>query len=660
MYGVNYAWVLDARPTNGGVEVLSVGDDGALNRSLVRTTFPLYILPKEVDPNRLAEDMMNYPGVVRAVTQDWFIPPWYSTKATVVKAEVADLRTWHVIRRRTEALNIGDVVNTYPHPLTQALLDAGMNPCSLIDLDTLRTVEDLNDPTYPTPTLNVLELILEDWAGPIDCSEGIPDRFVLRFNGEVIEEGPLRDLSGYADMFRKAHVLTYSGDLRVITEIVPEAKDVPVKVKATNNLVGIHGLIEWCRISWVPLSDVEGSPIGKVLTTVEGLEALRRRYLIPERPARAEVLRPLNELASVDRGGLVLTPEPGVYFNVAQLDFNSLYPTIIAKHNISPETVNRPRCRRYFTVPEVGHRVCLDKEGLVASVLNKLVKRRATIKEAMKHLPKNSRLRNVLDERQSALKWVMVASFGYLGYRNSRFGRIDAYESVTALARHIANLAITIAESLGFKVIHVLVDSVFVTKDGATEDDYVELAKAIEAATGIRMKLEAVYDWVVFPPTREGAGAPNKYFGRLRNGEIKAKGVWSISKTYPRIVRMAAEDAVRVLARARTPKEFAVALRDAVNAIQNWARKVMENDVLPELLVIERKLRKVPLDSTRPHVRAARTVNASPGTIVRYVMAATPYSVAVGFHGYSRAYYARKLANLAESFKKLEQYLLNN
>ncbi len=40
----------------------------------------------------------------------------------------------------------------------------------------------------------------------------------------------------------------------------------------------------------------------------------------------------------------------------------------------------------------------------------------------------------IYKERQNALKWMLVTCFGYLGYKNARFGRIEAHEAVTAHA----------------------------------------------------------------------------------------------------------------------------------------------------------------------------------------------------------------------------------
>ena len=46
-----------------------------------------------------------------------------------------------------------------------------------------------------------------------------------------------------------------------------------------------------------------------------------------------------------DRGGLYLDSKPGIYTDVIELDFASLFPSIIATRNISPETLNCACCQ---------------------------------------------------------------------------------------------------------------------------------------------------------------------------------------------------------------------------------------------------------------------------------------------------------------------------
>ena len=61
-------------------------------------------------------------------------------------------------------------------------------------------------------------------------------------------------------------------------------------------------------------------------------------------------------------------------------------------------------------------------------------------------------------ERQTALKWMLVTCFGYLGYKNARFGRIEAHEAVTAHGRDKLLTAKEISEAAGYTVLHGLTD----------------------------------------------------------------------------------------------------------------------------------------------------------------------------------------------------------
>ncbi|HDN74338.1 MAG TPA: hypothetical protein ENG16_04885 [Archaeoglobus sp.] len=59
-----------------------------------------------------------------------------------------------------------------------------------------------------------------------------------------------------------------------------------------------------------------------------------------------------------------------------------------------------------------------------------------------------------------------MTCFGYLGYRNARFGKVDAHIAVCAFARDTLLKAAHIAEENGFETIHGIVDSLWLRKDG--------------------------------------------------------------------------------------------------------------------------------------------------------------------------------------------------
>jgi len=127
----------------------------------------------------------------------------------------------------------------------------------------------------------------------------------------------------------------------------------------------------------------------------------------------------------------------------------------------------------------------------------------------------------------SAHKWLLVTCFGYLGYKNARFGRIEAHESVNAYSRDAILRAKEIAESHGYLFIHAIVDCMWLKKNGATEQDYEALAKEVAAAVGIDISLDGIYHWILFPSSKMDPLVPtaNRYVGWYTNNEIKIRGI---------------------------------------------------------------------------------------------------------------------------------------
>ena len=105
------------------------------------------------------------------------------------------------------------------------------------------------------------------------------------------------------------------------------------------------------------------------------------------------------------------------------------------------------------------------------------------------------------------LKWLLVTCFGYTGYRNARFGRIECHESICAWSRDILLESKRMAEEDGWECLHAIVDSIWlVDVKGRTESEQVEsietLMLRIEASSGIPIELEDIYDWIAFVPNR--------------------------------------------------------------------------------------------------------------------------------------------------------------
>jgi DNA polymerase-2 len=229
---------------------------------------------------------------------------------------------------------------------------------------------------------------------------------------------------------------------------------------------------------------------------------------------------------------MILEPRIGVHERVAELDFVSLYPSIMEKMNISAETVFCQCCPDSdLLVPELNsYYRCEKRKGLVPTALKILLIKRKIYKR-LRNSVTDTKLKRVYDARQNALKWVLVTSFGYLGFNNAKFGRIDAHIAVCAFDRQVLIRTMRIAERHGFKVLHAIVDSIWIqkrnTQNHANQDDYNILKKDIEKESGFDIAFEGIYKWIAFVPSKSSdiVGVPNRYFGVFEDGTLKLRGI---------------------------------------------------------------------------------------------------------------------------------------
>jgi DNA polymerase-2 len=107
---------------------------------------------------------------------------------------------------------------------------------------------------------------------------------------------------------------------------------------------GLTGLMQIARIGQMPLQQAARCSPGTLITSMQLSRAVGDGILIPWRKAEPEHFKTAGELLTVDKGGLTFMPPIGLHTEVAEVDFASMYPTIMAFHNISPETVNCTCC----------------------------------------------------------------------------------------------------------------------------------------------------------------------------------------------------------------------------------------------------------------------------------------------------------------------------
>jgi len=388
----------------------------------------------------------------------------------------------------------------------------------------------------------------------------------------------------------------------------------------------VAGLLELSRLSKVPVQKMARTSPGSAISMMQLDRALTDGILVPWKKGEPERWKTAWDLLVADKGGLVYQPITGLYESVAEIDFASMYPAMMVHHNISPETVDCACCPDN-AAPEIGYSTCRRRDGLVTRTLRPILTRRQALKRLRNGASGAARVR--YDHRQNALKWILVTCFGYLGYKNARFGRIEAHETVTAYAREKLLTARTLVESRGFRVLHAIVDSMWIVKAGATEAEILDLCRAIREAVGIDINLEGIYKWVSFLPSRvkPAVSVANRYLGAFRSGELKLRGIDLRRSDTPPLVAEAQQRMVEVLARADDLTGFAARIPEVLEIFVEYAWRLREGQVRMEDLTIKRTVSKEAGEyKTNSQIGVAsrqmadRGVAVYPGERVRYVI----------------------------------------
>ena len=345
---------------------------------------------------------------------------------------------------------------------------------------------------------------------------------------------------------------------------------------------GLDGVFELSRSCCLSVQSVARNSIGGVMASLEDLVAFRRNIAIPMEGDQPEFFKSVLSLIRSDRGGLVMNPSVGIHEDVMEIDFTSLYPSLIAIRNISSETVSPEAMEGDIKVPDLGLGIASNRFGVVSDAVAFMLRRRL----AYSHL--SSVEDDVYDRRQKAMKLILCSAFGYLGFRKAKFGRVEAHMATTAFAREALLKVIGLAESMGFKVIHAIVDAIWVRGEADRE----LLVRRMSETVGVPAKLKVNYRWVAFLRSRVNPNVPvpTRYFGVTKDGGIKVRGIEARRNDTPPFVAVSQLSMLESMAGAPLSK----APEAAIETLRSNLRRLREGDVRPESLVIRKKLSRSP------------------------------------------------------------------
>ena len=362
--------------------------------------------------------------------------------------------------------------------------------------------------------------------------------------------------------------------------------------------LGIAGLDEKSKFASLPIGVVAAWGPARTIDSRQCYEAVRIGILIPSTKAGTggNVLT-AKEISYTDRGALILSPQTGLHENVGELDFESLFPNVLVKHNISYETV-------------AASGIIQSTRGFLIELVEQSIQRRLTFKHAKERFSEGTRERRECEQRELLLKKLLVSLYGYSCSDLNRFGNVFVYLEINRIAREIIIDAMNIAMKDGFRVIYLDTDSIFVERQNATREDFEKLAEKITRTLQFEISLTNHYRYLVLlmqeaDPEIEAA---RRFYGKLTNGKVHYRGIELRRHDYPPFMKRFQEQLLNILLSA--DKASDVQKRQLPKAVEFTAQMVDElrlGNVPLSDLVISKVLRMPPekYRSLFPHVTAA-------------------------------------------------------
>jgi DNA polymerase II len=332
------------------------------------------------------------------------------------------------------------------------------------------------------------------------------------------------------------------------------------------------------------------------------------------------VARDVDDVGALDRGlsgGFVMDPKPGIYRNVALLDFRSLYPSIIMTFLIDPLGYALQGGERVSTPANTSFR---RYAAILPGVIRELL---AAREEAKKTGNKSLSL---------AIKILMNSFYGVLGTPGCRFFAVDLAQSITETGQYLfRETARHIEETTPYQVIYGDTDSMFVLMgeghdtDGAAEGKRIAaevtqwLARLVrerfDTESALLLQFERHFLHFLIPSVRGGTeGSKKHYCGAEPSAEglkLLFKGMESARTDWTDLAKDFQHELCLRLFQGQPVEDL---VRSTVDAVRGGR--------LDGKLVYRKRIRKR-LDeysgSTPPHVQAALQLD-NPGGTIRYVI----------------------------------------
>jgi len=366
-------------------------------------------------------------------------------------------------------------------------------------------------------------------------------------------------------------------------------------------------------------SRLTGMPLDRVSSSIAAFDFLYLSELGPRGVVAPSVVARDVEPTG---GGHVLEPEPGLFSNVAVLDFRSLYPSLIRTFQVDPLNLLRgPAESEPDPIRAPNGALFRRQAGILTELLDEIMPRR------------EAALRAGDGVRSHAIKILMNSFYGVLGTPACRFHDARLANAITGFGREVLLWCKARIEASGRRVLYGDTDSLFV-ETGESEAGGArafgqalavrltqELAAHIQdtwrVTSRLQLQFDRLYLRLCLPAIRHGtAGARKRYAGlvAVATGEPKVvfTGMEAVRGDWTELAKQVQRELYARLFADRPVEDY---LRQVVADVRAGR--------CDDRLVYRKSLRKEPsayTATTPPHVAAARKMAGQTRGRVAYVV----------------------------------------
>jgi DNA polymerase I len=330
------------------------------------------------------------------------------------------------------------------------------------------------------------------------------------------------------------------------------------------------------RISSMPMDDVSRQGVSRWIRNFLHREHRRRNMLIPNIQDILAVKGKTATKAIIKgkkyKGAIVVDPTPGVHFNVAVMDFPSLYPSIMKVWNLGYESIlcSHPECRTNL-IPDTPHWVCTKKRALESLLVGSLRDLRVQwYKPKSRDKTLSDDLRSWYNITQGALKVILNASYGVFGADSFDLYCPPVAEATAAIGRHSITQILGKAKQFNIQVLYGDTDSLFLKNPSKQQIE--ELAHWTENELKMSLDVDKVYRFAAFSSRKKN------YLGVLEDGTVDVKGLTGKKRHIPPFIKNAFGKMKQRLAAVKTPTDFQGAKKDINEIVRDCYMKLKRRE----------------------------------------------------------------------------------